>query len=69
MLSRTGEMAWVCSDVAASEVRKLDRYGPGLLDTFVGPRWDMSLDLVESLGVTVYWANRDGLHAFRLVGF
>ena len=69
VLSATGAMAWVCSDVAASEVHKLDRLGPNTLDTFYGPPWDMSLDLGESLGVTVYWANLDGLHSSRLIGF
>jgi hypothetical protein len=68
LLSSTGALAWVCSDVAASEVHKVDRFGPALLDTFVGPQWAMELDLGESLGVTVYWKSLDGLHSSRLVG-
>jgi hypothetical protein len=67
VLGSNGAMAWVCSDVVASEVHKVDSAGPNLLDTVYGP-WDVSLDLGEYLGVTVYWSNRDGLHMSRLVG-
>jgi hypothetical protein len=68
VLGSNGAIAWVCSDAVASEVHKIDSAGPNVLDTVFGPPWDMSLDLGEFLGVTVYWANRDGLHASRLIG-
>jgi hypothetical protein len=63
-------MAWQCSDVAVSEIHKVDSAGPNLLDTSLskGPFGDMQLDLGEYLGVTVYWVNLDGLHMSRLVG-
>jgi hypothetical protein len=70
VLSSNGAIAWQCSDVAVSEIHKVDSAGPSLLDTSLskGPFGDMQLDLGEYLGVTVYWVNLDGLHMSRLVG-
>jgi hypothetical protein len=68
VLSTTGAMAWVCSDVAASEVHKLDRNGAAVLDT-AGAPGDMSLALSESSGVVVYWSNGLEPRSARLTGF
>jgi hypothetical protein len=69
LLAYTGVIAWVCSDVAASEVHKLDVSGPGLLGTYPA-RLDMSLDMGVSTGdVRVYWTDLDGLHTTGLAGF
>ena len=68
VLSGSGAMAWVCSDVLASEVHKFDRLGASLLDTSPRPG-DMDLALSESSAVIVYWRNEGTPRSASLFGF
>jgi hypothetical protein len=68
VLSGTGAMAWVCSDVLASEVHKLDKLGATLLDTSLSPG-DMHLALSESPDDIIYWTNEGTPRSTNLFGF